>query len=228
MERAWLAPAVAVLGWLGGCGEPTQLIVVVDSDLEPGVEIATLEVVAQGEGALADRAVLDLAEVSLPTSLGVVPAARADEAVQVSVQAFDAAGVPVVGYLASTRFVPGQTRRLEIPLARVCRQTECEPPAEVCRLGACVPAEVDPSTLPRGPGSDPPAPLFEGPRVAMDAGVVDGGACVPDAPCDLGACAEGALRCDGETPVCERVATAPAGTPCEGGGTCNEVGRCEP
>lgn len=221
---------------LTGCDEPTQLVVVVDSDMEPGAEIEAIDVSVMSEGGGSTTHRFDLADHPLPFSFGITPARADDEPVRIAVTAARLDLPSNVTFSAHTRFVPGETRRLEAPLGRDCDDAlgeaplQCADHGQTCRFGECVDVEVDPFSLPVGPGSDPPAPLFDGPRIAPDAGVVDGGVCVQDEPCELGECAEGAVECGGGTAVCVAVAFAPAGTPCgdaENALVCDGMGRCD-
>ena len=219
----WVAGLLA----LAGCEDTTQLVVVVDSDLEPGVEITRIQVSAATSAAgHAATAEFDLAEEALPLSFGIAPFEAADETVYLTVHALDGDGRPRLGHRATTGFVSGEIRRLEVPLARACLPVECVAD-EVCVRGECVDPFVEPTSLALGPGSDPPAPLFEGPRVAQDGGVPDAGdACTEGAPCDLGECARGVRRCGQQEPICFLEATVAVGTGCEGDGQCDESGRC--
>lgn len=224
-----LALAVSLL-LAGGCQEATQLVVVVDSDLEPGVEIVAVEVSVFAGGNDARR--FDLQAAPLPFSFGVVPStAGASGPVRVVATAIGPAGERLCSLTRDTRFVPGQTLRLEMPLARACTsghlRIECEDET-TCSDGECVASEVDPESLPRGPGADPPTRLFEGPSTPVDAGPPeeDAGICVDGEACDTGnPCEDGARSC-GVTPTCEVVATLPEGTSCGEGRACDGEGRC--
>lgn len=88
-----------------------------------------------------------------------------------------------------------------------------------------MPTERDPASLPLRRG-DEPRPLFDGPRVAPDAGADAGGEeRVPDEPCDTGdPCRLGARACDPAR--CEVVMTLAPGTSCGDGRERDAEGQC--
>ncbi|MCZ7687607.1 MAG: hypothetical protein M5U28_56265 [Sandaracinaceae bacterium] len=223
MVRTWCA-LVALAG--AACSSQSQLLLVVDTDLEPGVEVSAIEVAVGGEGIGSDRRTFPLDTTELPFSLGIRPAQRDDEPVLVAATALSPEGAPVVDFQIRTRFVPGEVRVLEIPLARACAlEPPCHDEGLTCLRGACVAIETDPATLPLRRG-DEPRPLFEGPRVAPDAGGSDAGAaCVAGEPCETGdPCHVGARACD--PPRCETIETLAPGAPCGEGRVCDAEGRC--
>lgn len=209
-----------------GCSSSTQLLVVVDTDLEPGVEVAAIEVAVAGEGVGADLRTFPLETTELPFSFGVRPARSDDEPVAIAIRALAPDGASVVGFMTHTRFVPGEVRVLEVPLARACRaEPSCEDEGLTCLRGACTAVEIDPTTLPVRRG-DEPRPLFEEPRLAPDAGGVDGGpACVAGAPCESGdPCRVGVSACDPAR--CEVTEVLAPGAACGEGRVCDAEGRC--
>lgn len=217
----WISALLAV-----GCA-PTQLVVVVDSDLD----LAEVEAEASA-GASPVTETFDLASVSFPFSFGVTRSSGAGDDVLVAVSGIDAAGARVVERRVRTRFLDGHTLRIEIPLSRSCvGEPTCADldRDSTCVFGECVPAEVDPHTLPTGVGGDPPASLFDGATEYPDAGVapVDAGAaCVEGEACDTGeACERGERRCEA-SPTCVAVETLPVGSPCGSGRTCSAEGTC--
>jgi hypothetical protein len=206
----------------------TQIVVVVDSDLEPGSELAAVEASASVGGRAAETHRFDLAagEVTLPFSFGIVaPAGGADDVVRVTLDALDPEGRPLVGWHASTHFRAHATLRLDAPLARACGERgPCEESGLACERGECRADAIDAASLVEIDPSAPPPRLFEGPSAAPDAGAADD-ACVEGAPCDTGdPCTAGALRCgDG---ACVPGAPMPAGAECGDGRTCDGEGRC--
>jgi hypothetical protein len=223
MSRA--AAFIALLAC--ACAEPTQLLVVCDTDYAPGTEVTAIEIAVSTEGALADRHRFELAESGVPFSLGVAPARRNDEAVAVDARALGPDGRVVVRLEARTSFVPNETRVLEMPLARACA---IEPPCEddgaelTCRDGACVSPAIDASALERWDGEL--TRLFDG---VSDAGVPESDAglpCEDGTPCDTGnACEVATMSCAG-TPSCEVQSVLTPGSECGNGRTCDSEGRC--
>lgn len=224
MKPGWMAWAGLSL-LAAACQGPTELVVVVDSDLEPGVEIAAVQVTASTGGGASESHRFALDETPLPFSFGLRPTGRDGETVHVAVRALAPDGAAVISQTLTTRFVPGETRRLDVPLARACLAMECDDGAR-CVAGACQPREVDASALPSG-GADDPAPLLDGPRVAPDAGPGEEGTCEAGAACDVGdPCRPGQIVCGADGPTCEAGEPLPAGTPCGEGRTCDGEGRC--
>lgn len=233
MDRFRRAPLLAgvvtaIAGALAGCEDPTQLIVVVDTDLEPGREVATIDAVVQSQGSFAVTHVFEMDRGSVPFSFGVRPARADDETVRIAVTARSPDGAVLVGRTVDTAFVPGRARLVEMPLSRACASVElqCES-VETCHEGACVSARVAPSALPEATIGDAPAPLFDGPRTAPDAGPSDAAVCVSDRACEAGPCARGLTSCavDGP-PECVPLDPLPAGTDCGDGRRCDAEGRC--
>lgn len=199
---------------------------VVDTDLEPGVEVGAIDVSVSSPSHASERRTFSLDTTELPFSLGIRPAERDDEDVVIHATAFAPDGEQVVDFEAATRFVPGEVRVLSIPLARACTaEPPCADQGLTCLRGECVPVETDPSSLPRRIG-DEPQPLFEGPRVAPDAGPADiGPECIAGDACDTGdPCQVGVSACDPSR--CEVASTLAIGTDCGGGRVCNAEGRC--
>jgi hypothetical protein len=212
---------------LCACGPPTQLVVVCDTDLEPTVEVASIEITASGPDSLTDRRTFDLDHTELPFSLGVAPARRTDELVHITATAFALDGSALVRNHIETHFLPGESRVVELPLARACRIEEpCHDHGLRCVGGECVSIEVEASALPVHDGSAI-EPLFDM-RVAPDAGPDAGPPCVEGVECTTGnPCERGEQTCGAE-PVCEVVSTLAAGTDCGEGRTCDAEGTCAP
>lgn len=228
----WAGLALALLLGCDG-GSATQLLLVVDTDLEPGVEIAAVRATATIDGQPSAAELPVPSEEELPLSLGVAPGAREDAEVGIDLQALDPDGAVVLGWRARTRFLPGEARRLDAVLTRRCGgEPLCEAePGTTCRGGACVDEWIDPESLPAARPGEAPADLVMEPRRAPDgggddAGLGDGGACAEGAPCMAGPCALGELRCGGDAPRCEEVERLAEGAACGEGRTCDAEGRC--
>lgn len=226
-----LTPLALLLGGLG-CATPTEIVMVVDSDLRPMEELRTVEVSVGTGTAEAETRRFDLADTDLPLSLSAASSDGSAQPVHIAVDGLDdSGGAPIVQWDATLSFVPGRSLRLDIPLARSCSYGEelCGGASETCSDGACVPREVDTETLADAPSGETPR-LFDGPSTPADAGrdagpdagpaCVEGEACSPPR-----SCMTGALRCGAE-PTCEVTSTMPAGTPCGDGRLCNERGEC--
>lgn len=146
----WRVVALAVLAG-GGCEiPPTQLVVVVNTDLAVPAETDEVRLRVWGPGQAEpreDRLVeLDAGQAVLPASFGVAPEGRDPER-RVTIAA-DAllGGDLVVATEAATTFVENRAMRLDLFLARACRDVSC-PEGQTCRRGSCAPAEVDPDDL---------------------------------------------------------------------------------
>lgn len=209
---------------LVACDGPTQLLVIVDSDL--GGPLAFVDVSASS-GLLSTGRRFDVAATGLPFSFAVVPADEAVEEVSIRAAAMDAEGATLVAYDVQTRFVQGQTLRVEIPLARACRvEPSCADHGMRCVHGVCEERFVDPGSLPRGGGA--PSSLFDGTDPLPDAGpepMTDGGCgapCAdPESPCRIGV-----VQCDVDAPGCAITETLPAGADCGDGRVCDAEGQC--
>ncbi len=207
------------------CTSPTtQLLVVVDSDLEVPRELATIVVSVEG----ADSALVlgDDEPLRVPLSFGVVPRdASETQRVDLSVVALDADGRSLVTRRVVTSFVHGRTLLLPVPLARACLAVECGT-EETCEGGACVAALIDPATLASADPAAPPPILIErgGPTDGGRPPPIDAPMCRDGEPCSPGPCREGMYSC--AMSACVVTARAPAGTDCGEGRTCDETGTC--
>lgn len=219
----------AALACAGCASTATEIVVVVDSDLRPGMELAEVVVIvgdAEHQFPIASAA-------DLPLSFGVIPGpGQSHEGrVQITVDGRDSGGNSLVETHAVTTFRPERRLVLPLPLARSCVAIEdCEDMGgdETCRDGMCQSAIVDSATLQTGDGSG--VRLFDGPSEgdagtrAMDAGP----ACEAGASCEANqGCATGTVACTPEA-ECVGLTPAPAGTPCQGGGgrECDGMGAC--
>lgn len=225
--RIWAA-AVALA--LAGCAAaPSQLVVVIDSDLALPAELASVRVTSLHEDVVVSRVTFAVAETAtgaastLPFSLGIVPLqGDSTRRVRVVVEALDALGTPVVETHAVVGFLQGRSLRLPMFLARSCIAIEC-PADQTCTRNGCVAEAIDPEDL------EPAIPHAD---LTRDGGYPDVGA--PDAhPTDVGS-RDGGLRDggapdvgspDGGAPV------APTCTACDGMGfpcesTCADGETC--
>jgi hypothetical protein len=124
------ALALAGAALLGGClHDPTEVVVVVDSDLQPG-EFDTIQFVI-----FARSQFNQVAEATqLPATLGIVPSefgAQQFDVAAVARRGFDAFGNPnnlVQRRVSNIRFVPDEMRAVFITLLRqcMCNGTNCD------------------------------------------------------------------------------------------------------
>lgn len=194
------ATLIVVCAAVGSCREvePTQLVVVIDSDMAVPRELDAYRVTVTGpDGRVLDEQLPAAGDSALPASFGVKPrGGRANRAVTVAVTAMHAGGA-LFDTRAVTSFVEERRLRLDMFLARRCVASACAP-QETCRQGRCVDPEIDARDL---PGYDPNDPLrtFDAGVSAQDAAqdaAPDAATSCPD-PCgvppDCG-CAQGS-RC---------------------------------
>jgi hypothetical protein len=186
----WLTlPALAVLV---GCEvPPTQLLVFIDTDLDPAdgeIDGFELTVLGPGEAPVElPRARFSLPDEPLPASFGVAPEegdARRSVTVEAAALLDDQT---IFTTLARTGYVEGQLERLDLFLARRCR-TEADPCERLgltCDRGGCRDPEIEPGEGSHDPGPRPdPLPaetsltmandipdrlLLDSMRVAVDA-----------------------------------------------------------
>ena len=133
----WPALLMAAACGLFACEEaPTEIVLVVDSDLRAPEEISSLQIIITpslfppGSGLFAPLG-REPFGVSFPATLGLVPADDSQELVGVSVVAMTLQGEVAVGRAArEVRFVRGETRMLRLFLARACAcmGTSCPSP----------------------------------------------------------------------------------------------------
>lgn len=155
---------------LGACGEDprTQIVVVVDTDLEVPGEID--EIVVEVD-ALRSRQVLR-AERDLPAHLTLLPAQGQSGDFVVAASGRLRAEV-IVAQSLRTRFVTGATRTLTIELLRACVDVRCEG-AQTCRRvegagAACRDGFVPPESL--APWRGRPPRIGGEPDAGVDGGV---------------------------------------------------------
>lgn len=187
MRRSRLA--VPALALLAACSkDPTQIIVVVDSDLAVPSELVAVRAVVRwtGEDAVADERFgllggqLSESRHSLPLSFGLGPGAALDGEVSVELHALRPGDGAHFVRRAVTRFRPNQTLLLPLFLARDCRSESCRA-METCTELGCRPAFVDPGTLQVvSPGGELELPVRADAGVPRDAGLD------PDAAPDAG------------------------------------------
>jgi hypothetical protein len=197
------ACALAALAVAPACGgELTEIVVVVDTDLQAPSEVDEILVQVIGPSGLTKQARRRLGpEAALPVTLGLVPSG--DEAPPVTIEAtarrMDAT---VVATEVRTSFLRGRRLLVRMTLLSTCVPVQPTCGAdETCRDGRCEAAAVDPATLPGFDGQvtrvvdagPPDLPVTE--DAGSDGGAEDAGpgdAGVEDAGPEDGGSADGA------------------------------------
>lgn len=155
------AVAAGVLGalaaTLAGCeGDPTEILVVVDSNLSVPGELDTVRVEVVGEGATASGDLTGSRGLELPRTVGIVQSGGKLGPLEIRAVGLSGGGV-VVESRAITFFRGGKTLVLPLFLSRACVGVTCGGD-QTCEGGRCVSATVDPDTLEewngRVPGAD--------------------------------------------------------------------------
>lgn len=138
------------------CGTPTELILVVDTNLGPS-DIDDIKVSISGTPDV-DVPVNQPGAPSFPLTLGLVPSG-ANRSAQVDVVAYFQ-GTPVVSQRADATFVDGAQKMLRMVLLDTCVGLSCPtaPAAQTCNAGTCTSSEVATSSLPDWSGTPPPRP----------------------------------------------------------------------
>ena len=169
-SRAHFLPILALGLIVFGCKDaPTQLLVVVDSDLQVPAVLTDVEVRATVTGRAEVVSRFDVTGGSgsacsqlacpLPLSVGVAPESDdASESAAILVRALGPFG-ELVTRTVRTGFVKG--RRLVVPvyLSSSCRAVTCAS-GSTCDQGACVPEAIDPATLQEAPDGFEPGRVF--------------------------------------------------------------------
>jgi alpha-tubulin suppressor-like RCC1 family protein len=138
------------------CSAPTELILVVDTNLRPS-DIDDVKVSIAGVPEV-DVPLNQQGGPTFPLTLGLRPSG-ANRSVHVDVVAYYQ-GTRVVSQHADTTFVDGALKMLRILLLDTCIGLTCpsSPTQQTCKDGSCTSAEVAMSLLPDWPGQPPPRP----------------------------------------------------------------------
>lgn len=202
---------------LSACAQATEIVLVVDTDLDVPEELVRVEIDVLNSVAAPTRTSVDFESPGappLPLTLGITSRVRSDADVRVEVRGTLASGEILVRDV-STRLTPGSSRMLRVLLARRCLTAVCE--AELtCDETGCRDVAIDPESLPGWPGTVDPQ---EGPACEPSPetcnlidddcdDTVDESISLATDPdncgrcghaCDGGACTLG--YCDGEAPT---------------------------
>lgn len=166
--------------FFAGCGgSPSQIVVVVTTDLAIPGELRTVRARVGEPGCTGCEREFRLTDGStpMPFSFGIEPrGGDASRRVSLMVEGLGADGTPVVARSVRTGFVAGQTRMLEVHLSTACvGRLDCGT-GRTCIAGACAVDEISPSDLPVvQPGQELPdaGPTPDGGE--RDAGPTDSG-----------------------------------------------------
>lgn len=224
LKLVWASLLLGAMLPMGCQKTPTQLLVVVGTDLEVPVEVASLLVSARPvdmDPKDADPPVaISLSDEGMPLSFVVAPKTSVDARVAIRVRAFgptakvDKPGQMLHDVEVFTGFARGKTLRVPVFLAAACLGLAPCPDAEVCDArGECVSAiwppedllEIDPGTELDDVDDDPRyRPDRDGAMDAdvqpeVDAGPMDDGG--SDLPVDAAA-GEDASADGSEPPMC--------------------------
>ena len=147
---------------------PTELIVVVDSDLAVPAALDEITIVAEGPSRIPKTARALLTDgVSLPVTLGLRPGGTSDQ--DITIRAFGLReGVRIVSAEVRTRFVEGRRLVVNITLYATCFGVACEDATTCTADGLCVASFVEPGNLPPYTGVLPRADMGR-----LDAGAND-------------------------------------------------------
>ncbi len=140
---------------LSGCkGDPTQFLILVDSDLAPGrltsVHAAILPDVNAFPADATEQTTFQLANVRLPLTFGVAPKdGDLDSPMVLLVEGLGpSGGAAVVSARLSAKFQEGKTLLLPIVLQNACIGVPCpNAVTNTCEEGICVSASLPPSRL---------------------------------------------------------------------------------
>lgn len=129
------------------CGEdiePTEVVLVVDSDLTPPTQVDSIDVTvitAGGEEMIA-TARLGVGDARLPRTLGIYNMDARLGPYRVVARA-RLGGATIVQRSASFDFVRDRTMRLSIFLSSLCVDVRCDEPTTCAEGGVCRSSEVD-------------------------------------------------------------------------------------
>lgn len=124
MRRLALAATVVTLAAaFVHCSKVTELVVVVDTDLAPGSEVDSVQVAVDGpSGRVFDKDAGVATASALPLTLGVSAGSADDAEVNVIATAFKN-GVAIAQTDVVARFVPGESRLVQVSLCKSCGLT---------------------------------------------------------------------------------------------------------
>ncbi len=155
--------------------EPTQLIVVVDSDI---AALQAVRIEVEGDDGRFQTNRFDIGSeaprIALPFSFGVAPRRGTPaerQTPRIRVFAVDGAGTDIVERRVQVGFVKNKTLHLLMYLAEACRGVTC-PGTQTCDRGVCVEEFIDPGGLEQI-NPDLALNFDAGPPIGLDASVDD-------------------------------------------------------
>ena len=217
MRRSSTLLVALLVGSLAGCAPaPTQLVVVVDTDIPIPGQLDEVIVQGTGPSGVMERESATLGDrTALPLTVGVSPSGDALGPIEV-VALGRLGGALVVTRTHRVELVRGETRMLAMHLSRACVETSC-PAERTCSEQGCVPVAVGPDDLLGWTGTPP--------RLAGDGGVADGG--VDGAvPCGSAADCDDANPCTDDACTPEGCRNTGNDDGCDDGSFCNGLDRC--
>jgi alpha-tubulin suppressor-like RCC1 family protein len=161
-RAAWLVAFVVL-----GCSSPTQLVVVVDSDLAVPSEIDRVIVRVNHSEGSRDAAVGLSSQSDLPQTIGISSSGKTSEVSLVAIGERD--GEEVVVQEVRTGFSSGKSLVVRLSLSASCVGVDC-PSERTCDAGHCVEVDRPPDTLPRWEGEEPGRYLVDAGSSTNDAG----------------------------------------------------------
>lgn len=133
-----------------GCGDVTELVVVVDTDMNVPAELDAVEIRVTGPSGMQVNAAgstgADGALV-LPTVLGLTPGGSVLEPVLIEARG-SVRGTLLLERRVRTGFVEGEIRMVRLDLLRACSTVSCGSDEQTCTEGGCRPIDVPGASLP--------------------------------------------------------------------------------
>jgi hypothetical protein len=232
MYRLLLAVLLAA-----ACHRPTELVVIVDSDLAVPEQMNAVSVTITGPSGtpvVADHPLDQAGLAGLPLTLGVSPSGDALGPVDVEVRGM-LAGSSVVTRSARTTLIRGESLALYMFLARDCMGVICDAD-ETCTENGCAPALIDAATLPPWTGSIASPDAGADASVSSDGGGGggdggDGGgdAGMPPPTCETGANCDDSVDCTMDVCADDVCTHLPDDALCTAGpdGVCDPINGCQ-
>ena len=213
-----LACALLAAATVASCGHsPTQIVVVVDSDLPAGQAYDGIEITLDNpSGWHFEKQVPVKTAQDVPVWLGVEATSDLQGDLTVSATA-ERGGEPIVRRRVLTAFVAGETHMLHVTLCNLCAHDTCAVGSTCDESGACKSDYLSGADLPGWPGNPPSKPNACG-ASAGDGGVGEGGA-----PSDSGGGSDGSGTITKSCPAGGCKFTCPNGASCDftcDGGSC--------
>ncbi|MES1165270.1 MAG: hypothetical protein ABUR63_05920 [Verrucomicrobiota bacterium] len=144
---------------MSACRSPTNIVLVVDTDLVVPGEIDSVGITVTGSEPAPPVPTVDLTAPgapAFPLTLGLAPANGSSGSVDVAVVGY-LQGSAVVQQEAGTMFVGGSQRMLRMLLLGSCKGVSC-PTDQTCGSMGCSPTAIPGTSLPPWTGSAPPRP----------------------------------------------------------------------